>query len=88
MAGFSFNDINSVSGEEEAILKQFIADAWSTMKRTNWDDTKYCTINPKFVVNYPVARNFKAFFENEGWKVQLKKEKRNYIFDVYKSFEE
>jgi len=35
MAGFSFEDISRVNGEEEAVLKKIIADAWATMKKTN-----------------------------------------------------
>jgi hypothetical protein len=84
MAGFSFEDISKVNGGEEDVLKKVIADAWATMKKTNWDDTNFCKINPKVSIPYPVAKNFQTFFESEGWKVKLKRENRNYLFDVYK----
>ncbi|HOQ10996.1 MAG: hypothetical protein BWY23_00530 [Spirochaetes bacterium ADurb.Bin218] len=84
MAGFSLKDISTVDQNEENILKQVIAEAWVTMKRNNWDDTKFCTVNPSVVINYPVAKSFQSFFENEGWAVQIKKERRNYVFDVYR----
>lgn len=83
MAGFSPKDISVVTSEEETVLKQLIADAWATMKRTNWDDTKYCTINPKQVLTFSQAKSFKSFFDNEGWVVVVKRAERNYKFDVY-----
>ncbi len=88
MAGFSYNDIKVVAGNEETVLKQVIAEAWITMKRTNWDDTRFCTVNPSIVITYPVAKNFQSFFQNEGWYVQLKKDRRNYLFDVYRDTED
>ncbi len=84
MAGFSFEDISKVQGEEEEALKRVITDAWVTMKKVNWDNTNFCKINPKITIPYPVAKNFQTFFENEGWKVTLKKENRNYLFDIYR----
>ncbi len=85
MAGFSPKDITVASNEEEPILKKLITDAWATMKRTNWDDTKYCTINPKNVLTFSQARNFKTFYDNEGWHVIIKRKDRNYFFDIYQS---
>lgn len=88
MAGFGPNDIKKASGNEEAQLKQVIVDAWTTMKRTNWDDTRFCTVTPTFIITYSIAKNFKMFFESEGWKVQIKKAHRNYYFDVYSNYED
>jgi len=87
MAGFGPSDINNVTEEEEPVLKKVIAQAWQTMKRTNWQDTKYCTINPKNVLTYSQARNFKSFYEKEGWHVVIKRKERNYFFDVYQELE-
>jgi len=83
MAGFTINDIKVAASHEEAALKQTISEAWVTMKRTNWDDTKFCTINPNVVLTYSQAKNFQTFFENEGWTVQIKRADRNYFFDIY-----
>ena len=83
MAGYSIKDLKTVTTQEEVGLKQTIAEAWVTMKRTNWDDTKFCTINPNVVLSFSQAKNFQIFFENEGWTVQLKRKDRNYFFDVY-----
>ncbi len=83
MAGYSIKDLKQVTTQEEAGLKQAIAEAWVTMKRTNWDDTKFCTINPNVVLSFSQAKCFQVFFENDGWKVQLKRKDRNYYFDVY-----
>ena len=88
MAGFTLNDIKVATGNEEAILKQVIAEAWTTMKRTNWDDTRFCTINPSVVLTFSQAKSFQTFFENEGWFVQIKKATRNYTFDIYRSIED
>ncbi|HNX24203.1 MAG TPA: hypothetical protein PKG60_09135 [Spirochaetota bacterium] len=83
MAGFTINDIKVASSSEEAVLKQVISEAWVSMKRTNWDDTKFCTVNPSVVISYSQAKNFQSFFEGEGWTVQIKRSSRNYLFDVY-----
>ncbi len=83
MAGFTINDLKTVNAQEEAGLKQTIAEAWVAMKRTNWDDTKFCTVMPNIVLTYSQAKNFQTFFENEGWTVQIKRASRNYFFDVY-----
>jgi len=83
MAGFTINDIKVAATNEEAALKQVISEAWVTMKRTNWDDTKFCTINPSVVMTYSQAKNFQTFFDNEGWTVQIKRADRNYFFDIY-----
>ncbi|HOP64736.1 MAG TPA: hypothetical protein PK358_14570 [Spirochaetota bacterium] len=88
MAGFSPNDIKVVADHEEAGLKQVIGEAWITMKRTNWDDTKFCTINPNVVLTFSQAKSFQSFYENEGWFVQIKRANRNYYFDVYRSFDQ
>mgnify|MGYP001281262569 CR=1 FL=1 len=87
MAGYSLNDIKVVAPHEEPLLKKTIAEAWVTMKRTNWDDTKFCTIHPTSVLTFSQAKSFQTFFENEGWFVTIKREHRNYNFDVYRSFE-
>jgi hypothetical protein len=84
MAGYSFEDLKLCPSHEEAALKQVIAAAWETMKRTNWDDTKFCTINPAMVITYSIAKSFQSFFQNEGWYVTVKRVNRNYSFDVYK----
>ena len=84
MAGYTFNDIkSSLPSDEEAGLKQIIANAWETMKRTNWDDTKFCTINPVLVMTYSMAKSFQSFWNNEGWVVAIKRKDRNYYFDIY-----
>ena len=83
MAGYSIKDLKQVTTQEETGLKQAIAEAWVSMKRTNWDDTKFCTVNPNIVLSFSQAKSFQVFFENEGWKVQLKRKDRNYFFDVY-----
>jgi len=84
MAGYTIDDIKvSLPSEEEAGLKQVIATAWETMKRTNWDDTKFCTINPTIVMTYPMAKSFQAFWNNEGWFVVIKRKERNYYYDIY-----
>ena len=83
MAGYSFNDLKIAPSYEEATLKQVIADAWASMKKTNWDDTKFCTVNPSMVITYSIAKSFQSFFENEGWLVTVKRKNRNYAFDVY-----
>jgi hypothetical protein len=87
MAGYTLNDLKVAAAHEEPALKQSIAEAWVTMKRTNWDDTRFCTINPKVVFTYSMAKNFQTFWENEGWFVQIKRAERNYFFDIYRSFE-
>jgi hypothetical protein len=85
MAGYSLNDIKIVPSHEEAGLKQVIAEAWESMKRTNWDDTKFCTINPSIVITYSMAKSFQTFYDNEGWTVVVKRSRnhRNYYFDIY-----
>lgn len=83
MAGFTINDLKVAASHEEPTLKQVIAEAWVTMKRTNWDDTKFCTVNPKIVLTYSQAKNFQTFYESEGWTVQIKRADRNYFFDIY-----
>ena len=84
MAGYSLNDLRvALTSTEEAGLKQVIAASWETMKRTNWDDTRFCTINPDLVMTYPMAKNFKSFYDNEGWDVVVKRKERNYYFDIY-----
>ena len=83
MAGYGINDIKVAAPHEEAVLKQVIAEAWVTMKRVNWDDTKFCTINPKAVLTFSQAKNFQVFWESEGWTVQIKRAERNYFFDIY-----
>jgi len=83
MAGFTINDIRVAASHEEDVLKNVIAEAWVTMKRTNWDDTKFCTVVPAHVLTYSMAKNFQTFFQNEGWTVQIKKTGNNYLFDVY-----
>ncbi len=83
MAGYGLKDLQIAAPHEEPVLKQVIAEAWVTMKRTNWDDTKFCTVNPKTVLSYSQAKNFQAFWENEGWTVQIKRADRNYLFDIY-----
>lgn len=88
MAGFSLNDIKVVTATEEPLLKQVIAETWTTMKRTNWDDTRFCTINPSAIINFAQAKSLQTFFQNEGWFVQIKKVSRNYYFDIYRSFED
>jgi hypothetical protein len=83
MAGFTINDLKVAASHEEAGLKQVISEAWVSMKRTNWDDTKFCTVHPAVVITYSQAKNFQTFYENEGWKVQIKRANRNYFFDIY-----
>ncbi|MCL2156224.1 MAG: hypothetical protein FWH53_11210 [Leptospirales bacterium] len=85
MAGYSFNDLSIAPSHEEEGLKQTIAAAWETMKRTNWDDTKFCTVNPPITITYSMAKSFQSFFNNEGWNVVVKRSRsrRNYYFDVY-----
>ena len=84
MAGYSLTDLlKYLPGNEETGLKQVIAQAWETMKKTNWDDTKFCTINPSIVMTFPMAKNFQAFYNNEGWFVVIKRKDRNYHFDIY-----
>jgi hypothetical protein len=84
MAGYTLEDLRTVlPSEEEAGVKQVIAAAWETMKRTNWDDTKFCTINPTIVMTYPMAKNFQAFWNNEGWFCVIKRKERNYYYDIY-----
>jgi hypothetical protein len=87
MAGYTLNDLKVAAPHEEPALKQTIADTWVTMKRVNWDDTRFCTINPKFVFTFSMAKNFQVFWENEGWFVQIKRAERNYYFDIYRSFD-
>lgn len=88
MAGFSLNDIKVAAEHEQPILKQTISEAWVTMKRTNWDDTRFCTINPSVVLTFSQAKSFQTFFESEGWYVQIKRNQRNYCFDVYRSIDD
>lgn len=88
MAGYTLNDIKVAGAHEEAILKKTIAEAWVTMKRTNWDDTKFCTVNPTSVLSFSQAKSFQTFYQNEGWFVTIKKHERNYLFDVYRTFED
>lgn len=83
MAGFTINDLKVAASHEEQGLKQLISEAWVSMKRTNWDDTKFCTVHPNIIITYSQAKNFQTFFENEGWKVQIKRAQRNYYFDIY-----
>jgi len=83
MPGFTINDIKVAAPHEEAALKQVISEAWVTMKRTNWDDTKFCTVNPTVVMSFSQAKNFQTFYQNEGWTVQIKRAQRNYFFDIY-----
>ena len=58
MAGFGINDLKVAAPHEEAVLKQVISDAWVTMKRVNWDDTKFCTVNPSVVLSFSQAKSF------------------------------
>ncbi len=88
MAGFSLNDIKVAAEHEQPLLKQTIADAWVSMKRTNWDDTRFCTIHPSNVLSFSQAKSFQTFFESEGWYVQIKRAQRNYFFDVYRTMED
>ncbi len=83
MAGYSINDLRVAAPHEEGTVKQLIAEAWVTMKRVNWDDTKFVTINPKVVLSFSQAKSFQVFWESEGWTVQIKKAERNYFFDIY-----
>ena len=85
MAGFSLNDLKVAASHEEPGLKQVIAEAWVTMKRTNWDDTKFCTINPTIMMTFSMAKSFQAFYDNEGWEVVIKRKDRNYHFDIYRT---
>ena len=85
MAGFGLNDLRVAASHEEPGLKQVIAEAWVTMKRTNWDDTKFCTINPTIMMTFSMAKSFQAFYDNEGWEVVIKRKDRNYCFDVYRA---
>jgi len=62
MAGFTINDIKVASSSEEAVLKQVISEAWVSMKRTNWDDTKFCTVNPSVVISYSQAKKLPVLF--------------------------
>ncbi len=87
MAGFSPTDIMRVSTEEEPLLKELIGHAWQTMKRTNWDNTKFCTVYPKKVLTFSQAKSFKSFYDTEGWHVVIKKKDRNYYFDIYQEFD-
>ncbi len=87
MAGFTPTDISRATTEEEPILKELISNAWATMKRTNWDDTKFCTINPKNVLTFAQAKSFKRFYDAEGWHVIIKKKERNYYFDIYQDLD-
>ena len=88
MAGFTLNDIKVAAEHEQPILKQTIAEAWTTMKRTNWDDTRFCTINPSNVLTFSQAKSFQTFYESEGWYVQIKRATRNYYFDIYRTIED
>jgi hypothetical protein len=63
MAGFTLNDIKVAAEHEQPILKQTIAEAWVTMKRTNWDDTRFCTINPTNVLTFSQAKSFQSFLK-------------------------
>jgi len=85
MAGFSLNDLKVAASHEETGLKQVIAEAWVTMKRTNWDDTKFCSINPTIMMTFSMAKSFQAFYDNEGWEVVIKRKDRNYNFDIYRA---
>ena len=88
MAGYSYNDLKIANSQEEPLLKTTIADAWVTMKKTNWDDTRFCTINPSSVITYSQAKSFQTFFQAEGWFVQIKRAKRNYLFDIYRTLDD
>lgn len=88
MAGYSLSDIKVAAPHEEPLLKKTIAETWVTMKRCNWDDTKFCTVNPTSVISFSQAKSVQTFFQSEGWFVTIKKADRNYIFDVYKPFED
>jgi len=85
MAGFGLNDLKVAASHEEAGVKQVIAEAWVTMKRTNWDDTKFCSINPSIMMTFSMAKSFQAFYDNEGWEVVIKRKDRNYNFDIYRA---
>jgi hypothetical protein len=84
MAGYGLNDLRVAASHEESGLKQIIAFAWEAMKRTNWDDTKFCTINPILMMSYSMAKSFQGFYNNEGWDVVIKRKDRNYCFDIYR----
>ena len=83
MAGYSLSDIQALANHEESPFRQIVTEAWVTMKRTNWDDTKFCTINPTLMMTYSMAKSFQAFWNNEGWFVVIKRKDRNYNFDIY-----
>ena len=83
MAGYSLSDIQALASYEETPFRQVISEAWVTMKRTNWDDTKFCSINPTLVMTYSMAKSFQTFWHNEGWFVVIKRKDRNYNFDIY-----
>ena len=84
MAGYGLDDLKVAAPHEEPLLKKVIAEAWVTMKRVNWDDTKFCTINPTAIITFSQAKSFQAFWMNEGWGVTIKREHRNYYFDIYR----
>ena len=88
MAGYTINDMRVAPSHEEPGLKQVIAEAWETMKKTNWEDTKFCTVVPSIIMTYPMAKSFQTFYNNEGWFVTIKRKDRNYYFDVYNLIEE
>ena len=86
MAGYTLQDLRVALPHEEAGVKQTIAEAWITMRRINWDDTRFCTINPKRMFSFTMAKNFQSFWENEGWFCVIKRAERNYFFDIYRDY--
>ena len=84
MAGYSLKDISIVKGQDEDILKTIIAEGWEILKKTNWDEREYCVYNPKRRVQYPVAKSFQIFYQNEGWKVSIHENPTNMKFTFYK----
>ena len=84
MAGYGFKDISNIKGPEEDVLKYIVAEGWEMLKKVNWDDRDYCVYNPKKRVQYPVAKSFQTFFENEGWRVDILEKPCNMKFTIYK----
>jgi hypothetical protein len=85
MANYGPDNIIQVRNEEEEALKVLIKEAWTQLRKTNWDITHSCTFNPQDKIQYPVAKSFKIFYEKEGWKVELKEGSTNFKFDFYNS---
>jgi hypothetical protein len=83
MAGFAPKDIMVARGDDENTLKDLIIEAWEMMRKVNWDERHYCVFNPKGRIFYPIAKNFKSFYDGEGWNIDIVDEPTNIKFNIY-----